>query len=404
MIIKNAQLARIDRTTVLSAQCKIRKIGWDLVYFSLNGTPRDGHVYNDASPFAAALLLPAMKQGEDLIIRGRISEQLYKGMQAIMHQVLQWDIGLKPIKIEADTLVADTHEPQRSASFFSGGVDSFYTYLKHKEDQVEADRIDSFILVNGFDIDLRNAGLWERTRQSIEAIATADKIDLIQVVSNIKNLVDPVLSWDYTHGGCLAAVGLFLRRAFRQIYIASSYTAAEQFPWGSNLATDGYWSTERTTFVHDGTEATRTSKVISQIARSPLALEHLRVCYLNEKETYNCGRCEKCIRTMISLYAAGALDKSHTFAHHIDPEVVAALPGSASESDRIFRRDNLQALKERNLAPELQQAIEASMNKSVVRKKSLKADIEDRVKYLDHVYTGGYVFSVWDGMFRGGFS
>jgi hypothetical protein len=107
---------------------------------------------------------------------------------------------------------------------------------------------------------------------------------------------------------------------------------------------------------------------------------------------------------MISLYAAGALDKSHTFAHHIDPELVAALPGSASESDRIFRRDNLQALKERNLAPELQQAIEASMNKSVVRKKSLKADIEDRVKYLDHVYTGGYVFSVWDGMFRGGFS
>jgi hypothetical protein len=246
--------------------------------------------------------------------------------------------------------------------------------------------------------------LWERTRQSTGAIATADKIDLVQVGSNIKNLVDPVLSWDYTHGGCLAAVGLFLRRAFRQIYIASSYTVAEQFPWGSNLATDGYWSTERTTFVHDGTEATRTNKVISQIARSPLALEHLRVCYLNEKEAYNCGKCEKCLRTMISLYAAGVLDKSHTFPHQIDPELVAALPGTASESDRIYRRDNLQALQERNLAPELQQAIEVSMNKGLVTKKNLKADIEDRVKYLDHVYTGGYVFSAWDRLFRGKFS
>jgi hypothetical protein len=404
MIVQDAQLARIDRTTVLSAQCKIRKIGWDLVYFRLNGTPRDDYAYNDASPFAAALLLPAMKQGEDLIIRGSMSEQLYKGMHVIMHEVLQWDIGLKPIRIEPDTLVPDTHQPHRSAAFFSGGVDSFYTYLKHKEDPVQTSRIDSFILVNGFDIDLRNARLWERTLKNIGAIATADKIDLMQVRSNIKNLVDPVLSWNYTHGGCLAAVGLFLRRAFRQIYIASSYTVAEQFPWGSNLATDGYWSTERTTFVHDGTEATRTSKIISQIARSPLALEHLRVCYLNEKEAYNCGKCEKCLRTMISLYAAGALEKSHTFPHHIDPELVAALPGTASESDRIFRLDNLRALEERNLSPELQQAIKASMNRAAVRKKHLKADIEDKVKYLDHAYMGGYVFSVWDRLIRGGFS
>jgi hypothetical protein len=404
MIIKNAQLECIDRTTVLSAQCKIRKIGWDLVYFSLNGTPGDGHVYNDASPFAAALLLPAMKQGEDLIIRGSISEQLYKGMQAIMHQVLQWDIGLKPIKIEADTLVADTHEPQGSASFFSGGVDSFYTYLKHKEDQVEADRIDSFILVNGFDIDLRNARLWERTRQSIEAIATADKIDLIQVVSNIKNLVDPVLSWDYTHGGCLAAVGLFLRRAFRQIYIASSYTVAEQFPWGSNLATDGYWSTERTTFVHDGTEATRTSKVISQIARSPLALERLRVCFANEKEAYNCGQCDKCLRTMINLYVADALDRSATFPHHIDPELVAAVPTTEGEHGGIFHNENLQALKERNLAPDLQQALVTSMNNTIVMKSSPLTRAENRAKYLDHVYTHGFVYSVWDRLFGRKFS
>jgi hypothetical protein len=403
MIIKDTRLARRDGETVLSAQCKIRRIGWDSLYFSLIDAPRDDYVCNDASPFAAALLLPTMKQGEDLIIHGSISTQLHAGMHAIMHEVLQWDIGFKPIRIEADTLVPDKRKPQRSASFFSGGVDSFYTYLKHKADRVEADRIDTFILINGFDIDQRNTRLWDRTLRNIGAIARADDVSLALVRTNIKTLVDPILVWDYSHGGCLAAVGLFLRGAFHQIYIPSGRSAAEQVPWGSNLALDRHWSTESTTFVHDGTEATRINKVLWQIARSPLALEHLRVCYLNGKEAYNCGQCDKCLRTMINLYVAGVLDKSVTFPHHIDPALVAAVPASDA-GDNIYSNENLQALRERDLAPELQHAIEASINKAVIMKKSLKADIENWAKYMDHVYIGGHVFSVWDRVFRDGFS
>jgi hypothetical protein len=129
-------------------------------------------------------------------------------MHAIMQEVLTWDIGLQPIKIEADTLVADPPRPQKSASFFSGGVDSFYTYLKHKADPAEADRIGSFILVNGFDINRHNTRLWDRALENIKAIAEADQVELVVVRSNIQGLVEPILLWDYTHGGCLAAVGL----------------------------------------------------------------------------------------------------------------------------------------------------------------------------------------------------
>lgn len=278
MIIKDVQLSRTGQAAVLSARCKIRKIGWDTVDFSIANTALGAYVHDDASPFAAALLLPSMKQGEDLIIEGSISEQLYKGMHAVMHEVLNWNIGLQPIKIKADALVADTLQPRRTASFFSGGVDSFYTYLKHKTDLVQADRVDSFVLVNGFDIEPRNVPLWDSTLKNISAIAAAEKIELVVVQTNIQALTDPILSWDYIHGGCLAAVGLFLRGAFRLVYIPSSFSLEEQVPWGSCLALDGHWSTENTTFVHDGIEATRIDKVIWQIAESPLALEHLRVC------------------------------------------------------------------------------------------------------------------------------
>ena len=404
MIIKDTQLYRDDETTALSARCKVRKFGWDTVYFSIGNTLPGDYIHNDASPFAAALLLPSMKQGEDLVIEGSISAQLYQGMHAIMQEVLTWDIGLQPIKIEVATLVADPPRPQRSASFFSGGVDSFYTYLKHTTDPIEKDRIDSFLLVNGFDINQHNTQLWDRTLENIKSIAEADKVELIVVRSNIQGLVEPVLLWDYTHGGCLAAVGLFLRGAFHQIYIPSTHSVAEQIPWGSNLALDGHWSTEGTTFIHDGTEATRIEKVISQIARSPLALEHLRVCFANERGAYNCGKCDKCLRTMINLYVAGALEKSSTFPHHIDPDLVAAIPTIPGEHGGIFHTENLRALQEKNLAPELQRAILTSMSNAVALKPSRKETFENQLKYLDHVYTRGNVYSVWDRFFGRKFS
>jgi hypothetical protein len=405
MIIKDVQLSRTGQAAVLSARCKIRKIGWDTVDFSIANTALGAYVHDDASPFAAALLLPSMKQGEDLIIEGSISEQLYKGMHAVMHEVLNWNIGLQPIKIKADALVADTLQPRRTASFFSGGVDSFYTYLKHKTDLVQADRVDSFVLVNGFDIEPRNVPLWDSTLKNISAIAAAEKIELVVVQTNIQVLTDPILSWDYIHGGCLAAVGLFLRGAFRLVYIPSSFSLEEQVPWGSCLALDGHWSTENTTFVHDGIEATRIDKVIWEVAQSSLALEHLRVCYENVKGSYNCGRCDKCLRTMINLYIAGALERSKTFPHNIDLELVSAITALPINGTFPGENQNLRGLRERNLAPDLQKAIIASMNNAAaVTGKSLVADIKDRVKCLDHIYTRGYVYSAWERLFGSRFS
>ena len=401
MIIKDIQLSRAGDATVLSARCKIRNIGWDTVYFSVGHAAQAHYVGNDASPFATALLLPSMKQGKDLIIKGSIPEQLYNGMYAVMHEALHWHVGLKPIEIRADALTADKQQPDKTASFFSGGVDSFYTYLKHKADPADAGRVGSLILVKGFDVDPRNTQLWNLALKHIKAVAAAENVELVVVKTNVRELVVPILSWDYAHGGCLAAVGLLLRNAFRQIYIPSTHSVEEQIPWGSNLALDEHWSTESITFVHDGTEATRLDKVSSQIASSPLALEHLRVCYENECGAYNCGKCDKCLRTMINLYIAGALDRSGTFPHHIDPELVATVPTIADEHGDIFHNENLQALREKNLAPDLQRAIAASLSNTAAAKESLAENIRERIIYLDHMYAGGYAYSAWNHLLGG---
>jgi hypothetical protein len=45
------------------------------------------------------------------------------------------------------------------------------------------------------------------------------------------------------------------------------------------------------------------------IAEDPVAHVTLRVCWLNPDQSNNCGRCEKCLRTMTSLAAAGVLSR-----------------------------------------------------------------------------------------------
>jgi hypothetical protein len=316
-----------------------------------------------------------------------------------MNEVLEWDIGLQRVEIKVDSLISDKYKPRKTATFFSGGVDSFYTYLKHTNDPTVSNRIDSFILVNGFDIDPRNSELWKLTLENIKSVAEVEKVELVVIDTNIHELLEPILLWDYTHGGCMAAVGLFLRNEFHRVYIPSTHSVAEQIPWGSNLALDSHWSTESISFVHDGTEATRLNKVIWQISKSSVALKHLRVCYMNEKGTYNCGKCDKCLRTMVNLYIADSLEDAETFPSRIDVALVASVPTITGKLGGIFHGENLAALKEKNMAPDLQHAISTSLAKTKTTETSTIDKLKDKVVYLDHAYSGGHIYTVLSSLF-----
>lgn len=376
------------KTFTIFAKCKIRRVGYDEAYFTFDKKYKP-FLQVDASPFAAALLIPSMRMGEDLIIEGKISKELYKGMYKIMEHFLSWNIGLKPIKIIADELITDTAKPTVSASFFSGGVDSFYTLLKRKKDK--KDPVTHVLLVKGYDVDSRNEDLWKATLKNIQKVTKAEEVNLIVAESNLRTLIDPifVFFWDYYHGGCLAAAALCLRKGIKQVYVPSSLPANEQVPWGTHFDTDKYWSTEKLTFTHDGGEASRVDKINWQIAKSLTALKYLRVCYMNEVGAFNCGACEKCLRTMINLYVAGVLDKAETFPHTIDPKKVAVM--KIDKNNQELHKDNLRALEKCGAPPELQEAQRMSLA-------NIASDPVPFIKrvaniiYLDQMYFHGYLY------------
>ncbi|MFA7171711.1 MAG: hypothetical protein WC180_07010 [Candidatus Paceibacterota bacterium] len=349
MKIKNVRLKEEGQFVILTAECKIRHVGIDQVYFKFEKKYRD-FIVADASPFAAALLIPSMKMGQDLVIEGSISRELQDGMKEIIEKTASWNLGLKPIAILASEVRPDTlSQTDKNASFFSGGVDSFYTYLKHKE---RSDKIDYLILANGFDISLDNPGLWDQTCETVDDIASSEGIEVIKVESNIRGLIEPVLIWDYTHGGCLAALGLSLRSGLKNVYIPSSLAIGQLLPWGTHPELDARWSTEKISFHHDGADTKRVDKV-RFIAQNPLALKHLRVCYINAKDKFNCGVCDKCLRTMTNLCITGKLSEAETFPRNIDLELIKTL-SVCNKQKAILHEENLEELKKLGIEKELQ--------------------------------------------------
>ena len=308
------------------------------VYFQSRGDALTGQ----AEFLVAAVLLPAMTTGGVLRIDGEISARFLANLPAIQKIYRGWNRSLRPVNLVGCSPVVRAARPEtRVAAFFSGGVDSFYTLLKHREE------ITDLIFVRGFDnIGLDNTAFYERTSENIRKTASRMGKRIVEIETNLRPFLDACVDWGhFGHGTMLAAVGHLLSASFRRIYIASAFAYSALFPWGTHPELDPLWSSESLEFVHDGCEAARVEKV-ALLATSDAALQNLRVCWNPLRGERNCGRCEKCVRTMINLHVAGALERCTTFDSPLDLNRVARMTAE-TEGSRTFVLENLRALEGR---------------------------------------------------------
>lgn len=141
--------------------------------------------------------------------------------------------------------------------------------------------------------------------------------------TNLRHLPTRPGDWSTLHhGAALAAVAHAALAGPAQVFVASTFDVAHLTPWGSHPLLDPHFSSQRLSFVHEGTRFSRLAKV-REIARAPHGLECLRVCPANAPGRLNCGECEKCIRTRLELLAAG-VDESPAFGVNAMPPAVLA--------------------------------------------------------------------------------
>ena len=289
--------------------------------------------------FAAPALISCMRQGWNLELDDPVSPRFASGLESIQRIFRNWNPALHYIEIDHTLAAPSQTEASGVGCFFTAGLDSFYTFLKHR------DEITDLIFVHGFDIPLEEHALRDMVSKRLREIADAFGKRLIEVETNLRqSFLSPFTKWGReAHGAALASVAHQLSSRLRKTYIASSCAYQDLFPWGTHPALDPHWSTESLEFVHDGCEANRLIKA-ELVSSSAVALQHLRVCFENPGGHYNCGRCEKCIRTMIELSTVGALERCSAFAEPLANERVGKILGG-DEHHRAFYVANLHALE-----------------------------------------------------------
>ena len=295
--------------------------------------PRSYEHIIDASigdPFLTMLLIPAMRAGETLEIRAEISPKLMQATARIQQIFSSWNQELSQITIRAPIRRKPPSAAQgtRRGLFFSCGIDSFYSLLRRQGKQ-ELGRITDLIVICGFDISHRavSSRVYGKLLENSAKVASSLGIQALPVVTNAREFSDRYIHTFWCQGGLLTSVGLSLQETFQEILVASTYSCDRLVPVGSHPETDPLWSTESLTFVHDGCETSKIDK-IRFVANSSLAMETLRVCsqsyatLVNSPRLYNCGMCEKCMRTMVGLHIAGKSRACKTLPHAIDAELL----------------------------------------------------------------------------------
>lgn len=277
---------------------------------------------NDA--FLLAIVYFAMATGEDIKSLSPISNELYHNLITYLIPLhCNEKTGYKPISIFAETNSLPFKSIKKNGTGISCGVDSWDTVLRYYDDSMDEEhRLSALCLFNVGAFysmhDMKKCMTGEMTvqewhlkaqKQFIEAkekaqlVADELKLPLVAVNSNISNLYQGVFLQTHAYRNCSAV--LALQKYFSHYYYASAGEPEKSFVGLENAASDNvcFFSTDTLRFYEGSGERTRIEK-LKYLSNYEIARKHLQVCC---EETYNCGKCGKCVRTLLMLDLIGNL-------------------------------------------------------------------------------------------------
>jgi hypothetical protein len=317
-----------------SARLSFRLFGRELFFES------DAALLPRAEAVCSAILLQAMAHGYDIVATQSVCPLWRRNLEEIQSVIGDW-WGYQPIRVVAPESPV---KPMADGVglFFSAGVDSFFSL--HKEHE----RITHLVYVEGYDVDLREQA----------------RLDAIR--------------WSRVYGASLVAVGHLLAQHGREFLLASGAPRWREFPRGNHERLDPLWSSGAVRFVHHGGDHDRPDK-IEAIKTNPVARRHLRVCWQESRDGWNCGRCEKCLRTQLMLLAAGALDDFRTFQPRDLASAVAELDEPLTFGERYYWEDLRSRIDDSTISTAIAKLLSREPRRGPNRLSGLRSRISHRL-------------------------
>jgi hypothetical protein len=295
------------------------------LWFDLD-TVHERYIVTDRlDAFLVGSMLLAMQEGEDLVVKGAVSEKLLYNLRNYYVPMLVLQIpALKPIRIFADAappaLIA-----RGVATGFSAGVDSFCALYDHFFADVPSSFKLTHLVFNnvgshGYKEHGRARRLFRARYALVRGYAGEIGLDLIGIDSNVSELL--MMNFQQTHVPRNVAPALLLQRLLGKYYYASGYRYQDAFIGAthdlaySDAASVHLLSTETLDCISSGSQYSRVEKT-ARVAAIPGAERWLNVCVRSDGDGTNCSTCWKCCRTLFTLEVLGELAR---FAQAFDLE------------------------------------------------------------------------------------
>ncbi|MGM0551524.1 MAG: hypothetical protein ACQESW_10620 [Bacteroidota bacterium] len=265
--------------------------------------------------FLVGLLPAAMQRGEDIYVKGPVSERLYYHITRLFMKVLMLVIpDLKPIKIFAEELDPGQliGRGKIIGTGFSGGIDSFCLLAEHLAGRgaPRGYEVQQLVYNHVGPPEVAVANQWQVKK--LHRAAKDMDMPLLEIESNLDEFLSISFILSYVPRN-LAAI-LAIQKMFYRYLFASSYSYYNLYigPCHDIGHCHGVClpllSTENIEFVSSGEQYTRVekTKIVSEFPPSYRALD---IC-ANYERNYekNCSYCQKCLRTLYTLELLGKLD------------------------------------------------------------------------------------------------
>ena len=202
--ITEIQVTRTERNARLSARVQHLGTGPENAEIWLCYPPEYyEHLSRSADPWIAMFLWPAMKLGQDLHVEAPASSLLLRSTRTLMDIMHCWNASFRPVAVTSCGTAQDRAGGSAVAGFFSGGVDSFYTALKHTSAQTSAEsRITHLISVKGLDVKVGDDALWTRVTDHLRESAAELGCSWTECATNVREVVtDGLIPWSMYYGG-----------------------------------------------------------------------------------------------------------------------------------------------------------------------------------------------------------
>jgi hypothetical protein len=343
--------ARLDPPEVRDGSARVRLRLGDEVREAAFGCRDVPLAANPDAAFVAGLPV-AMGLASSLEIPAGISPGLLRASRTIQEMLAIWNPALRPVEVLAEPAAGDSDsapgEGRGTAAFFTCGVDSFYTVLRRREE------IDAVVYAHGLDLPADDPKR-ELVSATFREAAAKLGLEAIELETDVRTFSDPVCDWEriYT-SAALATIGHLLAGRFGRVLIPATHSYRDLHPTGSHPLLDPLYSSERLRIEH--VDAVSRVTKLEYLVGSELAMSSLRVCFQHGGEGLNCGRCPKCVRTMVGLRAIGAAGRCGTLPGEFSLREMSS--GKVrSRRSLTFVKENLAAVEARGTDPDLAVAL-----------------------------------------------